>query len=622
MADNSKKDALADCKETSNNTVLPIVKVVGGPFVHHMPWIVKIFFWFRDAKGALNGDGKSGTGFLVSGMWVLAARHSVERATHSFSPEDITVIAFDQASRDPGNPVFRRALRVDAIQFSPTIGDIVALRLHEPFSLDEYAPVSLEQTAADLIARREAVSAFGFGPPHSLRLGTAFGTVSSLRDSPDFAPSQLVLFPFDEPVGSGVTEGGDSGGPVILRYPEVTGSHLGMVVGIHVMGSQSNAAFVLLADHRDFIEPLLMPELRGSLSQSAYILRSSLHMVSNCSDLRYSAGKPGSRSVVLPSGSAAATPSCSVSDSYQFFFKRSSDGDSWDNARATGVAVSVQDQVYELPLDTDQPHSFSDLWDITALPVGPDGKDAKTLGAGENGKPLPGAQSNFFIRQTPVVSLPAIMGVGEQTDMPGMVSVTWQNSDCPISGVVRGYTLFYMPSDQLPGSWEGCKSTSVPASSYDTTAVVIPVDTSKNYALLALPVVGEEVVGTQENGVPYSGSYTAGQVLLMGKPVVRHQWPDDGKVLHVEVGSFGSGLMADVSFDDQNLYTWMRFIDNSGDQYTDDIDWSHTSGKNSPVLVFGTPDNMARPEDSGWYKLKVENAFGTTETKHVLVQVA
>jgi hypothetical protein len=79
--------------------------------------------------------------------------------------------------------------------------------------------------------------------------------------------------------------------------------------------------------------------------------------------------------------------------------------------------------------------------------------------------------------------------------------------------------------------------------------------------------------------------------------------------------------MADVSFDDQNTYTWMRFGDLWGPEYTSDGDWSHTSGKDSPVLVFGTPENPARAEDDGWYKLKVENAFGTTETKHVFVQI-
>jgi len=613
-----KHKALAD----QNHAASAIADVVGGPFVRHIPWIVKIFYWGRDAEGALTGIVQSGTGFLVSSMWVLAARHAVEHLTRTLTPEDITIMTFDQASQDPRIPVFRTVPRIDAIEYSPLTGDIVALRLHEPYLLDDYAPVSLEQTAADLLARRQAVGVLGFGPPRSLRLGTAFGTVSGMREHPLFPSSQVIIFPFDLPVGSGVSEGGDSGGPVILRYPEVIGSDFGMVVGLHVLGSRRSAAFVLLADHRDFIEPLLMPNLTGSLSQSAYIIRSSLHMLNNCSDVRYRAAEQGGIEAMEAGEAATGPASCRAFDSYQFFYKKTSDGDSWDNASSLDVAPASNDQVYELQLDTSLPQSYSDLWDITALPVGPGGKDARIFGAGKNGKPLPGAQSNFYIRQTPTVSLPSILGVGEQTDMPGMVRVVWQNSDCPISGVIRGYSLFYMPADQIPLSWDGCESTSVPATSYITTTVVIPVDTSKNYALLALPVVGDEVVGTQHNGLPYSGSYRAGQVLLTGRPVVRYQWPGDGKVLHIESGSVCSGLLADVSFDDQNTYTWMRIAGEGGGDYTSEGDWSHTVGKDTAVLAFGTPDKPARAEDNGWYKLKVENAFGTTETKHVFVQIA
>jgi len=615
---NNETDALTDTN--SAELASPVARIIGGSDARHIPWIVKIFYWGRNAQGVSTGTVESSTGFLVSSMWILTARHAVERPLRTVAPEDITVIAFYLVSGDPGAPLIRRVLHVDSIAYAPTVGDIIALRLHEPVMLDEYAPVSLEQTAAELLARRQSVSVFAYGTPRNFRLGTAFGTVSSVENNPFFHGSEVVFFPFDLLNGSGGTEGGDSGGPVMQRFPDVIGSDFGLVVGIQVMGTGRRAAFVLLADHRDFIEPLLMPHLTGSLSESAFLLRSSLHMLSNCSD--FQERRLAKNRVAEGTGNAATdVTSCTAFESYQFFFKKTSDGDSWDSASAYNVKASAHDQVFELPLDPAQPHSYSELWDITALPVGPGGRDSKVIGAGENGKPLPGAQSNFYIRQTPTVSLPAMMQADKEIAMPGMVRVTWSNSDCPISGVIRGYTLFYMPADQIPVSWEGCERMSVPATSYKSTAVVIPVDTSKTYALLALPVVGDEVAGTNESGLPYSGAFRAGEVLLIGAPVVRYQTPGDGRVLHVESSSHGTGIIADVSFDDQNTYTWMRLGDLWGPEYTSEGDWSHISGKDSPVLVFGTPENPARAEDDGWYKLKVENAFGTVETRHVFVQI-
>ncbi|MCP9267777.1 S1 family peptidase [Xenorhabdus sp. XENO-1] len=574
----------------------------------------------RDEHGvARPGYVQSSTGFLISDIYILTARHTVEQGGSLINPADLRVITFF-GPQEPGTPDFSVVLRIDRIEFPPNGGDIAVLRLTEPYRLDDYAPLDLLSTAQDMLNRREPIRMYAYGGTHNFRLGTAFGPVSLAYRDPYYPTTWRLLVPYDERQGSGVSEPGDSGGPVLRGYPNhPTSPSFNMVVGLYVAGdpSQSTGSFVLLSEHEDFIQPLLMPQLRVDLSEAENQVTTSLRLVNNCSDFERLAREPSSSEGVLSDDVRTTPTSCSAFHTYRFFYKKASEGDSWDNATAYEVTPSSQTHRYELPLDKTHPHSDRELWDITALPVG----DGKVFGAGENNKPLPGVQSNFFVRTTPTVTLPTHLTVSEQPGMPGMVKVSWKNSESPISGMIKGYTLFYMPADHIPFDWAGCESISVPPTSYETTSVVIPVYTSGSYALLVLPAVDDRVVGTQEDGTPYPGTYSGDQVTLIGPPVVRYQIPKGGENMHIDLNSHGYGIMADVNFDNQNDYEWVWCQDKPDGNYSSEGDWSFTSGRKSSTLIFGSPEKPARSVDSGWYKLKVENAFGVAETEPVFVKI-
>ncbi|WP_080718286.1 trypsin-like serine peptidase [Xenorhabdus bovienii] len=618
MSGNYNDMGLPSSRNNPVEKASPGMFVFRGPDAPHIPWVVKIIRQERDEHGAVCPDYvHSSTGFLVSDMWLLTARHAVEQGGRPVRPEDVSVRGFYR-TQEPGTPVSQVMLQIDAIEFSPNGGDIAALRLTAPYRLNDYAPVNLLHSAQGMIGIR--VRLYAYADANNYRLGTAFGTVSRVYPDPQYPPTQQLLVHYDVGQGSGVSEAGDSGGPVLLGYPiDIGPRSYEMVVGLHVGGEplQAEGDFVLLSDHRDFIEPLLMPQLIASISESNYQLVTALHLLNNCSYFERLAREPFSREAVLSDDAGTVPTSCNAFDSYRFFYKKASEGDSWDNATAYEVTPSGQTHRYELPLDKTHPHSDRELWDITVLPVG----DGKVFGAGENGKPLPGVQSNFFVRTTPTVSLPTHLTISEQPGMPGMVKVSWKNSESPISGTIKGYTLFYMPADHVPFYWAGCEGTSVAPTSYETTSVVIPVYTSGNYALLVLPAVGDGVVGTQEDGTPYPGTYSGDQVTLIGPPVVRYQIPKGGENMHIDLNSHGYGIMANVSFDDQNDYEWVWCKDKPDGNYSSGGDWSFTSGKKSSILIFGSPEKPARSADSGWYKLKVENAFGVVETKPVFVRI-
>ncbi|WP_285538184.1 trypsin-like serine protease [Brucella sp. NBRC 12950] len=603
-------------------------RVAGGPDAPFIPWVVKIkCVVTRDDHGNPTLF-RAGTGILLSDMWVLTTRHGLNNAQGEIiSLDDVLVIATNSASIPGSPPPYRQGLQVVEAQY-PETGDLIALRLARPYRLDDYAPIDMELVDDGSIINRR-VSMYGYGRGNSLRLGTAWGIVA--REIPDehYPPSRQFDFLFEHEEGSGYGQGGDSGGPVLTGYLNARGtSPYELVVGLYAstdtLVPPTFGGFVLLSDYRDFVQRFTMPSVEAGPSSSINAISVGWRSVNNCSDfvrLEHLEVLDESKSHEKEASTQASPVGCNLIEAYRVFYKRAIDGDSWDNALSKQFDNLQQHETETITLPDNSICDEREIWAVTVLPVAR-GSDtgANPNGSGANGKPLAGSDSNFYAQTSCRLSLPLITSIEANTAYPEAINITWKNSASPFAGTVLGYTLFYLATDAVPDKWEGCESMSTFASGYETTTLLLLVEKRKNYVFLVLPITAGGGVGMQSNGYPHPGVFKDDQVVCFGPPGIRFQEPRSGDVLVVEVGSYGSFIMAAVNFSDYAKFEWFRSEEQNG-EYSKIDERSSTSGRDTPFLIFGTASHPAVEMDSGWYKLIITNAFGAAETAPVQVSV-
>lgn len=527
-----------------------------------------------------------GSGVIVAGRWdghgtrawVLTAKHVIYQAPNWILRSPWIVITYwDLSERD------YRTIRVSA-EYSAHrgVGDVAAVSVYLPGEVSS----ALVNTDPRLTPGA-LMTSYGFGT-HLQAIEHRF--VDWARSG---SPGEEdAIFAESQPIVPGrTTRPGDSGGPVVVGDYVV-----GVVKGIQARLGL-NVSSILQR------EPRLMGLVSGVSVPSVSVVGGNVSVSwGACSSL---------------AGEAVGAGGCSLLSGWRVFWKRAGSGVSWVGAQYRDLSVAAVSWV---------PTGFDVLsgvaYQVTVLPVDGDGK---LVGSSDGKWPDDGDGSNGFVMLSTQYAVPSNTRVDVGSGVPaGKVRVSWdassRSSDAPL---VKGYKVF-VHGDGGSGGWND-GSTPLEVDGSKTSAVV---DAGFGAGrVTVLPVLADGTVfGAGPDGYPLPGN-GSNTFARFGAPEVSWQGPGGEQTEYGFVGQVGvHGVSVAIDHGDGASYQWVYSASKDG-SYSSGGQWGFTAGSGndgkagSPVLLFGVKGKTARAADSGWYKVRVSNSLGSTESKpmHVMI---
>ncbi|WP_446471402.1 trypsin-like serine protease [Xenorhabdus stockiae] len=585
------------------------------------PWIVRIIVTYTPIGSPIRRR-VVGSGIVVSPHWVLTVGHLNPHDIDNDEEQFFYVYQLRRHGRpltEPSwwHPDYEPGLYVDEIRNRGSLGDFMALHLEDPLVLRSYAPLGLfyQLPITEGNLEPQQVTGFGFAGlsrDNPLLVPDTFHSflATTERVQPDeYHGGREVLAAFEPRWGSSAQ--GDSGGPIMFNDPQHGLVVIGLITGGEPLGVSppSHTTFVPLEDNLSFIESLRLESI--SLGQPITISNFFLFTL-GWSIARWQ-GPGGS------GGSGVANSAISDADlsGWRVFWQKVKDGASWSDAKHKDI---LDPKTKKIELEVEQ----NALWRATVLPL--IGDPPQLVGKAHFPeanlpKSLVGSTADKYTMPTNLKVI-AANNAGKNS-----VHASWDEALAASGIPAAGYRVFFQ-GKTASGAWSSWSH----LPDMDKREVVFQVTSATDIGpwrvvvlpLYTLPNV-TAVVGADEHGNPFAADADTRGVQI-NKPILTCQFPEPEETLYITEGTIGSGsvtaLFNSVDPDTKEGSLQWEWADSADGKFIPGGRWVGMSGQNSVQMVFGTKDDPATENNSGWYRLRATNNLGESISQPVHVVIS